>query len=203
MAGGQHERATTAGAGVIRSPSSSHPIRIEQVPIEGVAGHLCLTSAPGKRSPGVVSRVVWDRSLDNALAALRDQYRSVVLVSLIEDHEFELLGIPDLVERAERRGMRVRRFAIRDVSVPEHDEATAFGDVVEHAYGDLTAGRNVTVHCRGGGGRAGLVAAFLVVRHGAWARHTIARVRAAWRGAIETKGQERLFESFAARMRHP
>ena len=203
MAGSQLECATAVGAGVTRATSASHPIRVDEVPLEGVAGRLGVTFAPGKRSAGIVSRVVWDRDLDTDLAALRDEYGTDVLVSLIEDHELELLGIPDLVERAEGHGMRVRRFAIRDVSAPKRDEAPAFDDVVEQTYGDLSAGRNVTVHCRGGRGRAGLVAACLVVRHGASARDAIARVRSARRGAIETSEQERFVEAFATSVLRP
>lgn len=183
--------------------SDTHPLHVDVVPLDGVAGRLGVTFAPGKRGAGAVSRVVWDRDLGADLATLRDDYGTDVLLSLIEDHELDLLGIPDLVQRAEAAGIDVRRFPIRDVSVPRRDQAIAFDAEVERAYGDLVAGKNVTVHCRGGRGRAGLAAACLVVRHGASARDAIARVRAARRGAIETVEQERFVETFAARVVTP
>jgi hypothetical protein len=48
-------------------------------------------------------------------------------VPLLEDHEFDLLRVPDLVPRAEALGMRVRRFPIRDVSVPRPGAIEAVG----------------------------------------------------------------------------
>nr|WP_231881698.1 hypothetical protein [Deinococcus puniceus] len=55
------------------------------------------------------------------------------------------------------------------------------------------------MHCRGGLGRAGLVAACLVVQGGMPPREAIALVRATRsRHAIETAVQERFVEAFGA-----
>jgi len=53
------------------------------------------------------------------------------------------------------------------------------------------AGERVLVHCRGGVGRAGTVAALMLVECGESPAIAIQRVRAARPGAIETAGQER------------
>lgn len=180
-----------------RATSETHPIRVDVVPLEGLPGRLGLTFAPGKRVASTISRVEWDRDLDADLRALRATFGTDVLVPLLEDHEFDLLRVPDLVPRAEALGMRVRRFPIRDVSVPRPEEDAAFRALVDELHALLADGRNVTVHCRGGLGRTGLVAASVLVRHGADADDAMARVRAARPGAIETSGQERYVRGYA------
>lgn len=180
-----------------RATSLTHPIRVDVVPIDDLPGRLGLTFAPGKRISSTISRVVWDRDLETDLQALRTEFETDVLVSLLEDHEFALLGIPALVPRAEGLGMRVRRFPIRDVSVPRPAEDAAFRPLVDELHGLLSGGQNVTIHCRGGLGRTGLVAASVLVRDGFVSTDAMARVRAVRPGAIETRGQERCVESYA------
>jgi ADP-ribosyl-[dinitrogen reductase] hydrolase len=182
----------------MRATSLTHPIRVDVLPVEGLSGRLGLTFAPGKRISSTISRVTWDRDLDIDLQALRTEFGTDVLVPLIEDHEFVLLGIPELVPRAEALGMRVRRFSIVDVSVPVPDQDVAFRALIDDLHALLIGGQNVTVHCRGGLGRTGLVAASVLVRHGVEAVDAVARVRAVRPGAIETRAQERYVEAYAA-----
>jgi ADP-ribosyl-[dinitrogen reductase] hydrolase len=54
----------------------------------------------------------------------------------------------------------------------------------------LQHGGRVVVHCRGGLGRAGTVAARMLVELGSTPQEAIRRVRASRRGAIETPAQE-------------
>ena len=181
-----------------RAISLTHPIRVDVVPMEGVTGRLGLTFAPGKRSASVFSGITWDRDLDTDLVALRAEFGTDVLVSLIEDHEFDLLGIPDLVERAQAHGMRVRRFPIRDVSVPSAAASRDYAALIDALHAEVVGSRNVTVHCRGGLGRTGLVAACVLVRQGASADDAIRRVRTSRPGAIETVAQERYVYEYAS-----
>ena len=143
-------------------------------------------------------RVRWDRDLDTDLRALRQVFGTDVLVAVIREYEFELLGIPELVDRAEAHGMTVRRFEIGAVSVPEAMSEGEFRGLIDELHAHLGAGRNVTVHCHGGLGRSGLVATCVLVRHGVGASEAITRVRAARPGAIETRGQERYVLAYAA-----
>lgn len=181
--------------------SESHPIRVDEVPIEGVPGKLGLTFAPGKRGPRGFGDGVWQRDLDQDLARLRDAFGTDVLVSLMRDHEYEMLRIADLQERATARGIRVRRFAITDVSAPAEADREAFDALIDELHGDLQDGRTVTVHCRGGLGRSGLVAACVLVRGGVAPDDAVARVRAHREGAIETSEQEDYVHDYAARLR--
>ena len=178
--------------------SETHPIRVDVVPTDRLPGRLGVTFAPGKKAAGGVERVHWNRDLATDLRDLHDRFGTDVLVPLLRGYEYDLLAIPDLIPRAESQGMRVRPFEIDDVSVPEPTFTGAFRELIDELFDELTEGRNVTVHCRGGLGRAGTVAACLLVRDGVSPADAIDRVRAHRSGAIETRAQERYVHEYAA-----
>jgi protein-tyrosine phosphatase len=185
---------------MIHATSDTHPIRVDVVPTPGLPGRLGLTFAPGKNAPSETDRVRWLRDMDDDLGVLRARYGSDVLVALLRPYEYAMLGVPRLVDRAERVGMTVHRFEIADRSVPAADQADAFDQLVGSVCDDLRAGRTVTVFCRGGLGRSGLVAACVLVRLGEKPARAVARVRSARPGAIETREQERYVEGYAERI---
>ncbi|MDZ7801884.1 MAG: cyclin-dependent kinase inhibitor 3 family protein [Trueperaceae bacterium] len=182
---------------MIHATSHTHPIRVDFVPTDPLPGRLGLTLAPGKKATSSVSRVRWDRDLDTDLQDLRQRFGTDVLVSLMRPYEHDLLEIPDLFPRAEAHSMRVRPFPIDDVSVPDARSADAFGQLIDELHAELEAGRTLTVHCRGGLGRSGLVAACLLVRAGLDAATAVRRVRKHRPGAIETRGQEAYVGAYA------
>lgn len=108
----------------------------------------------------------------------------------MERFEFDLLGVPDLPDRVSATGMSWAHLPIRDVDVPED----AFDAVWPELFLDLSrrlhAGERVPLHCRGGLGRTGLVAALLLIEEGVAPEKAIRAVRAARPGAIETRAQE-------------
>lgn len=167
--------------------SASDPIRVALVGDTPAGGRVGVTFAPGKRDPAPRPGRWW-RDLGADLDALVRDHGVTLLVSLVEDHELDLLGIPALVAEAEARGLAVVRFPIVDVSVPR--DAAAALTVVDRAVDAALAGGTVVFHCRGGLGRAGTMAACALVRLGARPGEAIARVRAARPGAIETPAQE-------------
>jgi ADP-ribosyl-[dinitrogen reductase] hydrolase len=85
-------------------------------------------------------------------------------------------------------------FPIPDVSVPA--DGHALRQLVDRIVWRLRQGRTAVVHCKGGLGRSGTVAAAVLVLLGEEPRRAIARVRAARRGAIETFAQEAAVENF-------
>ena len=152
-----------------------------------------MTFAPGKKRDSSWSGV-WDRDLRQDLRRLRDTYRTDVLVSLIEDQELRDVQITDLEAAAQEAGITVRRFPIRDVSVPASMNATR--ELVAEIVALLAAGDTVVIHCMGGRGRAGLVTACVLVALGALPNDAIRGVREARRGAIETSIQEKFVRDF-------
>jgi ADP-ribosyl-[dinitrogen reductase] hydrolase len=109
----------------------------------------------------------------------------------VEDHELELLRVPNLGGEVGRRGMSWFHLPIPDVSVPDADFKKAWKSAGDELRSMLKKGDDVVVHCRGGLGRAGTVAARLLVEFGMEPKRAIAMVRAARPGAIETRGQEK------------
>jgi protein-tyrosine phosphatase len=137
--------------------SDTDSIRVDFVdqPAHGLPGRLGLTFAPGKSMQGVYAN--WDRSLTKDLARLRDHCGAKVLVTLIEDFEMKRASIPNLRPAARRAGMKSLWFPITDVSTPNDPESPIplVREILEH----LAAGDTVVVHCMGGLGRAGTIAA--------------------------------------------
>ena len=63
---------------------------------------------------------------------------------------------------------------------------------------ELLAGQNIVFHCRGGKGRAGTIAAILLIDFGLDKKEAIELVRERRKGAIETKTQEDFITAYRA-----
>jgi ADP-ribosyl-[dinitrogen reductase] hydrolase len=179
--------------------SQSDPIRVHWLPDLPAAGALGLTLAPGKHGTSYYHPADWARDLDADLDRLRHHHRADVLVSLMEDHEHDLLGISNLRSRARDAGLEVRHFPIPDGSVPPPWQDGDFAALVAGIRRALDADRRVVVHCRGGVGRSGLVAAAVATTYGDDAETAIARVRRAQPLAVETREQEAYVGRFTGR----
>jgi len=168
--------------------SQSYTLQIANVSGGHFVGTLGVTFAPGKSDPTSLP-VPWLRDLKTDLDAIADWNAHVVL-TLIEPHEFELLGIPALGEAIRRRGFEWLHLPIRDVSVPDARFERAWPKHSADLRALLRVGNNVLVHCRGGLGRAGMIAARLLVEEGVAPKIAMAAVREVRPGAIETPAQE-------------
>ena len=113
------------------------------------------------------------------------------------DEELEWAGVRGLRHAAERRGMVLRQVPIRDQGVPSLEDAKDLVRWIEEAR---TSGHNVVLHCMGGLGRAGTVAACAMVGRGATPDAAITAVRNA-RGprAVEIASQADFVRTFAKR----
>lgn len=169
--------------------SQTDPLEIATVTAGEAGGAIGLTICPGKHDPVTMSGA-WARDLDTDLAAIR-AWRAVALVTLIEDHEFVLLRVPELGPRAQALGLDWHHLPITDVSVPGKAFESRWERSGPVLLSMLRRGERVAVHCRGGLGRSGLVAARMLVELGVDPAEAIRRVRAARPGAIETSEQER------------
>ena len=104
----------------------------------------------------------WERDLDLDMDAVKAGGTNAVL-SLIEDHEFELLGVPDLVEAVKARGIEWLHFPIRDLDTPTDDVMGIWAVMSAQLHATLERGGSVLVDCRGGLGRAGTIAALILM----------------------------------------
>ena len=175
------------------------PIRVDFLPdaSHGLPGRVGLTFAPGKRDGDR-----WARDLTTDLDRLRLHYGTDVLVSLVEDFEYELLQIASVVPEATARGIRVRRFPIVDGHAPRPDEMHAFLGLLHEIERAAASGEVVVIHCRGGLGRAGTVAAAFLVLRGHTPHDAVAAVRATRSpSAVETRAQEEWIARVASELR--
>jgi protein-tyrosine phosphatase/nicotinamidase-related amidase len=150
-------------------------------------GRVGLTVLPGRRD--------WQRHLDEDIVALREQGIDAV-VCLVPQDELERYGVPALLGAYEGAGLERLHLPLLDqqgASAATLHEASAW---IEARVG---AGRSVLVHCVGGLGRSGMIAAAWLCSRGASATEALACVRAA-RGprAVETAVQEQCVRGFGA-----
>jgi protein-tyrosine phosphatase/nicotinamidase-related amidase len=149
------------------------------------AGQLGLTLCPGRRDRGRDLQ----RDLDDLVAA-----GVSTVVTLVTHTELEWAGVPTLGSAVQARGLRWRHAPIPDQGVPTVAEAQA---LVQAVRAELRAGRRVLLHCMGGLGRTGLVAACVLVAEGVAPQAAIAAVRTV-RGprAVESAAQLAFVSAF-------
>lgn len=144
---------------------------------------IAITPCPGKRQ----------RDLEQDLEQL-NSWGARAVVTLVEDYELEMLKVENMKSAVEQIKMKWFHCPIPDFSGPGGLFEAAW---VQRGAGKqvreiLKSGGSVVVHCRGGIGRAGTIAARLLVELGvAIPPEALRRVRRARPGAVETSEQER------------
>ncbi|MCZ8182970.1 MAG: tyrosine-protein phosphatase [Beijerinckiaceae bacterium] len=121
------------------------------------------------------------------LAIIR-AWRPGLLLSLVEAAEWAALGLAALPAKLGATADAFIAFPIPDYGTPEPGSQSAA--ILDTAAGALGEGGSVLIHCHGGRGRSGMIAARLLVLAGATPAEAILVVRAARPGAIETTAQE-------------
>ncbi|NTV09511.1 MAG: phosphatase [Zoogloea sp.] len=167
--------------------SQTHPLQIAEVRASAAHGRIGITFCPGKQDR-MASTGAWARDLATDLDAIAAWGAKLVL-TLVEPAELRDLAVPDLGREVQRRGIDWRHLPIADFSVP----GASFEEQWKTQGRDIRAllrdGGDVLVHCKGGLGRAGMVAARLLVELGMPPDEAIRAVRGARKGAIETPAQ--------------
>jgi protein-tyrosine phosphatase len=122
------------------------------------------------------------------------------VLSLLTQEEESELGIQDEAKEVRKQGMRFISFPIPDRGIPSSKNAAV--EMLDEVHDELQRGKNVLVHCRQGIGRAGMVAASLLVLDGAEPEAAIKKVSNA-RGVPvpETPDQEQWIYRLPARVK--
>jgi ADP-ribosyl-[dinitrogen reductase] hydrolase len=172
----------------MKRTSSTHPLQIGTVSAGSNLGRIGITFCPGKYDPQALTGY-WDRDLSLDLDAIKD-WGAAAVVTLVESKELNLLRVPHLGEEVARRGILWFHLPIVDVSIPDENFEKNWVVAGDELRTLLRNGRDVLVHCRGGLGRAGTIAARLLVELGIEPTTAIQQVRAVRKGAIETHEQK-------------
>lgn len=177
--------------------SLTHPLQIAEVSAPGATGVIGITFCPGKKQANAMSGV-WDRDLRLDLDAIA-AWGASTIITLIERHEMEELKVTGLSLEATARGITWLHMPITDVSAPDQRFAAAWTAHGGRLLDGVRQGEKVLVHCKGGLGRAGTVAALMLSELGLPPEEAIRSVRRARKGAIETAAQERYVHVHAVR----
>jgi ADP-ribosylglycohydrolase/protein-tyrosine phosphatase len=164
--------------------SRTDPLRIDVVPVPG-GGLIGITICPGRRQPHGAGQ----RDLEADLARIQE-WGALAVVTLMTDDELRRHGVPALGRAVEHLGLEWHHLPIDDADVPgaAFERRWTYSGLRLRRH--LLAGGKVLLHCLGGLGRSGTVAARLLVELGTPPEAAMRAVRIARADAIETPAQE-------------
>lgn len=203
----------------------SHPLRVSWVANSCLEepyshhGSLAISACPGAKTRST------QRNIKQDLSFVRDTYGISHIVCLLNDAELRVriqsaawlcaspttlhtwysclqtLGIRDYQDKVSQHGMSYSVMPVIDMAIPEsaHDSFK----LVDQMASDMAAGKGVLVHCRQGVGRAGMIAACVLLRLGCVAcpQQAIDHVRShRHKCAVQTARQEQFVHWYGANM---
>lgn len=166
--------------------SMTHPLEIDKLACG--AGVVGMTLCPGNWAPSYFGGH-WERNLAADMRVIADWGASVV-VTLMEGFELDQLGVGNLGNVAEAVELDWHHVPIPDMQVPDERFERGWTYTGHVLRRKLAAGERVLLHCRGGLGRTGTIAARLAIELGTPPEAALRAVREARRGTVETPAQE-------------
>ncbi|ATU96416.1 protein tyrosine phosphatase [Aeromonas salmonicida] len=175
-------------AGLIRTfMYSSHPFWSQEVP--RVDGQLLLTPCPGTQQV----------PLPLALGQLRFAGAHGV-VTLMTATELAELDLAHLGRQVEQEGMRWFHLPIEDDQAPDADFEHAWQLALPQLSALLHDGKHLVIHCQGGSGRTGLVAAALLISLGQPQQEAMAAIKAHRPKAFTLPAHRQWLDALATRL---
>ena len=165
------------------------------VRLENFGSEICLSAFPGREHTNVFSIDLMEEFFDFLDS---NRYRS--LVSLVEVHEFDqFISYPKFEEKIGKRNFSWFFHPLKDMTAPDVIFRERFFETQSHLLENLRSGKKIAIHCKGGLGRSGTIAALLLRHLGFSAEKSIELVRKSRPGAIETEEQEIFIQSNSGR----
>lgn len=160
---------------------------------KGIDGKIILTSFPGRSG----KEKIFNNQL--FLSELKNfhQLNFSAVVSLVEDIEFEKMHAKELfVHEVYKHNLNWFHLPIIDLKAPNRKFLDKWQTTKTLLKNELIDGKNIIIHCMGGKGRSGTIAAILLIEFGDANKEVIDIVRKKRNGAIETKEQEDFILSY-------
>jgi len=127
---------------------TTHPYDVLLLPDDG---KLIFTPCPGTKGAGLADSVVQLR-----------QAGANAVISMTPSEELAKLEVSDLPEAVARAGMRWFELPIEDDAAPGPEFEQAWLAYREAVMSLVSRGSGIAIHCRGGSGRTGLMAAVIL-----------------------------------------
>ena len=155
-------------------------ISISWIPI-GKKNLLGVSQFPGKNLQNIFDLSSFSKDLQ-----IIKKQKIKIVVSLLPDNEKNKLGLDDLIWSKEE--VEYIQFPIGDFSVLPKKKFNELKKLISFIKENLTLSKHVLIHCNGGKGRSGMIAA--LVLKAMKEKDPIKKVREKVIGAIETEEQE-------------
>ena len=193
--------------------SETHPMNVSWVAKSSSGGRFGLTFCPGKT---VCRRGVrWSRNLEMDLDRLKTNFGVTTILCLLSQAELASLKLRNYEQGVRSKGIQFLSFPIVEMAAPDSlKKAAAFIELLQsksfssfaptHVWSTmcdrLSNGEVMIIHCRGGVGRAGLIASCLLLKLKMATSPTdaISKVRKLrCRSAVESYCQEQFISKYA------
>lgn len=159
---------------------------LSRVEIPGHKASLLLTAFPGRTSANTFST----KKMSSVFNLLENDGCSHFL-SLVEDDEFDdYCGKAVLEAEAKKRLINWVHLPIADMGIPKNDTLYGLNKIRPQLLEAINADLSIAIHCMGGLGRSGTIAAIILTDLGIPLQSAIGTVRQFRPGAIETRAQE-------------
>ena len=155
-------------------------ISISWIPI-GKKNLLGVSQFPGKNLQNIFDLSSFLKDLQ-----IIKKQKVKIVVSLLPDNEKNKLGLDDFIWSKEE--VEYIQFPINDFSVPPKKKFNELKKLISFIKENLMLSKHVLIHCNGGKGRSGMIAA--LVLKAMKEKDPIKKVREKVIGAIETEEQE-------------
>ncbi|KAL4450973.1 hypothetical protein ABPG74_021295 [Tetrahymena malaccensis] len=126
-----------------------------------------LSHCPGKKLAKGRDGKVHDRDLKVDIEQFSSQDSVKTIICLLNDYELRSIGVDvkQYQKICQEKGITFVQYPIIEMSVPECKNMDQFDqEVIQFIINEMKQNRNVLCHCRGGIGRAGLIASCLLLR---------------------------------------
>ena len=159
---------------------------------KGVNGKILITSFPGLDENGIFQELTFQTQLN-----ILQKNNCSSITSFVGNKEFnKLCNKKQFIENIYKHNIKWYHLPISDLSAPDSEFKYQWQIKKVLLKKELIADKNIVLHCWGGKGRAGTIAAILLIEFGENKIEAINIVRAKRKGAIESKEQEDFILSY-------
>ena len=155
---------------------------------KNVKGKIFLTCFPGREGTSITYKEsIFITEIKNFF-----NLGCNTILTLVEDSEFkQLCEKKNFVRSIYVQNLKWIHMPIEDLKVPNREFNEKWETTKVLLKNDLMEGKNIVIHCMGGKGRSGTIAAILLIEFGEDNKKAIEIVRKKRKGAIETEEQEK------------